>query len=155
MKAEINKNHFTCSQLLPMVLLLLATTCLLFGGTHSALAAGTVSGTTISLGATADYKVGGVDMPQVNTATPAAFMVDTIVDLTVAESGSNYTIVTPGSAGQVLIFTVANDGGYTVLTNIPNEPADYGSSTSNIVSVGNINLSPGDHADIQFRVVIQ
>jgi hypothetical protein len=48
-----------------------------------------------------------------------------------------------------------NGGGYTNLTNLPNSPTDEGSFVANVVSVGGIDLAPGEFADIQFRVVIQ
>jgi uncharacterized repeat protein (TIGR01451 family) len=48
-----------------------------------------------------------------------------------------------------------NGGGYTNLTNASDAPTDYGSFVANVVSVGSIDLTPGDYADIQFRVVVQ
>lgn len=129
---------------LKTVLLLITATCCLLSATGTALAAGTASGTTISLGATADYQVSGVDMPQVGTVSPAEFMVDTIVDLTVAESGSNYTTVTPGATGQVLTFTVENTGNATqdfslssaVVAVSGDDPIDGGSNTVDFTVTG-------------------
>jgi hypothetical protein len=48
-----------------------------------------------------------------------------------------------------------NGGSYSSLTNLSDAPTDYGSFVANVVSVGNIDLTPGDYADIQFRVVVQ
>lgn len=93
--------------------MLLTSTLLILTLAPCSHAAGTASGTVVSLGATADYQVGGVDQPQVSTTAPAEFMVDTRVDLTVAESGSNYTNVAPGAANQVLTYTVTNTGNAT------------------------------------------
>lgn len=133
------RNLFFSNLLLPLTL-----TGFILYGWGSAQAAGTASGTTISLGATADYQVGGVNMPQVNTASPAAFMVDTIIDLTVAESGSNYTVVTPGATGQVLVFTVENTGNATqdfalssaVVSTGGDDPIDGGSNTVDFTASG-------------------
>ena len=48
-----------------------------------------------------------------------------------------------------------NNGPYSNLTNLSDAPTDNGSIVANVVSVGGIDLTPGDFADIQFRVVIQ
>ena len=76
------------------------------GGTHTALAAGTASGTTISNTATVEYQVA----TDTRTATGLApdITVDNRVDLTVANTG-NVSVV-PGSTNQVLTYTVRNDG---------------------------------------------
>lgn len=126
------------------LLLLLTLFSFILYSWNTALAAGTATGTTISLGATADYQVGGVDMPQVNTASPAEFMVDTVIDLTVAEAGSNYTVVTPGATGQVLVFTVENTGNAAqdfALTGAAvsvggDDPIDTGSNTVDFTASG-------------------
>jgi len=82
------------------------------GGSHTALAAGTASGTSIDNTATVDYQVGGIDQTQL-TSNTASFVVDNRVDLTVAESAGTYVDVIPGSTVQVLTFTVTNDGNET------------------------------------------
>jgi hypothetical protein len=127
----------------PLPILLIAVVVLL-GASGTALAAGTLSGEIVSLGATADYQVGGVSMPQVSTAAPAEFMVDTRIDLTVAEAGSNYTAVTPGSQDQILTFTVTNTGNAAqdfaltaaVVSVGGDDPIDGGTNTVDFTSSG-------------------
>lgn len=82
------------------------------GSSHTALAVGTASGTSIDNTATVDYQVGGVDQTQL-TSNTASFVVDNRVDLTVAESSGTYVDVVPGSTTRVLTFTVTNDGNET------------------------------------------
>ena len=76
------------------------------GGTHTALAVGTASDTTISNTATVDYDVSG-DARSASGAAPD-FKVDNKVDLTVTSAGNVTT--TPGATGQVLTYTVTNTG---------------------------------------------
>lgn len=77
---------------------------------HSnALAAGTASGTSIDNQATVDYEVGGIAQTTVNSNT-ATFVVDNKVDLTVATTDVAAVAVIPGSADNVLTFTVTNEG---------------------------------------------
>lgn len=109
----ISRYHRIAHCTVQLLLLLLTVTLLGLAMVPCSHAAGTASGTVVSLGATADYQVGGVTQPQVSTASPAEFMVDTRVDMTVAESGSSYTNVAPGAANQVLTFTVTNTGNAT------------------------------------------
>lgn len=105
----------------PGVSKLLFGLLLLAGGTQTALAAGTLSGTTISNTASVDYEVGGVTQQQILSSpdglTPTGvatdFLVDNKVDLTVATSDASYVQVAPGSTDQVLTFTVTNDGNTT------------------------------------------
>jgi len=91
--------------------------------TMSAQAAGTLSGTTISNRAQIDYSVGGVPQtliesapgpgnstPDVGNGADTQFLVDNLVDLTVAEIGAAATSVNPGQADSVTEFTVTNDG---------------------------------------------
>ena len=123
---------------------LLFTAVLMLSTTGIALAAGTLSGQIVSLDATADYQVGGMSMPQVTTAAPAQFMVDTKIDLTVAESGSNYTAVTPGAQDQILTFTVMNTGNATqdfalsaaVVAIGGDDPIDGASNTVDFTATG-------------------
>jgi uncharacterized repeat protein (TIGR01451 family) len=70
---------------------------------------GTASGTPISNSASVDYKVGGVDQPQIvsNTAT---FVVDNKVDLTVTTVDVAIVAVVPGAVNQVLTYSVTNNG---------------------------------------------
>jgi hypothetical protein len=127
----------------PLRALLIAIVVLL-SASGTALAAGTLSGVTVSLGATADYQVGGASMPQVSTATPAEFMVDTKIDLTVAEANSDYTAVTPGSQDQILTFTVTNTGNATqdfaltaaVVAVGGDDPIDTGANTVDFTATG-------------------
>lgn len=81
----------------------------LIGGSQTALAAGTASGTTVDNTATVDYQVGGISQAQL-TSNTASFVVDNRVDLTVAESAGTYVDVVPGSTVQVLTFMVTNTG---------------------------------------------
>jgi uncharacterized repeat protein (TIGR01451 family) len=69
-------------------------------------AAGTAAGTTVTNTVTLDYKVGGIDQNQVSATD--SFKVDRKVLLTVTESGSSATTVTPGQAAAVTIFSVSN-----------------------------------------------
>ena len=91
---------------------MLAGLVLTGGVVSNASALGTASGTSISNSATVDYLVGGVNQTDVNSNT-VTFVVDTKIDLTVAESGSAVTSVTPAATGQVLTFTVTNTGNAT------------------------------------------
>lgn len=109
----ISRSRWIFSCIVQWLLLMLAAAVSLLGMVSYTHAAGTASGTVVSLGATADYQVGSVIQPTVSTAAPAQFMVDTRVDLTVAEAGSNYTNVAPGATNQVLTFTVTNTGNAT------------------------------------------
>ena len=92
--------------------------CLLFVGAFAlgvpqqALAAGTASGTTIINNATLDYAVGGVAQTSILDGTPAEFVVDNKVDLTVAEDTgtSGYTDVNPNTTDQIVTFIVSNTG---------------------------------------------
>lgn len=71
-------------------------------------AAGTTAGQVISNTATVEYEVGGVDQTPVDSNT-TTFVVDRMIDLTVAEVGGAATDVVPGSTGRVTTFTVTND----------------------------------------------
>ena len=92
------------------------------GGTQTAFAVGTVSGTVIGNTASVDYNVAG------NTRTASSalvnFTVDNRVDVTVANTDvGNNVNVTPSSVDQPLTFTVTNTGnttqGYLLTTAIP------------------------------------
>lgn len=141
---DCTKSKPNYRQIFYPLLTLLITVVFLWSALDTAFAAGTLSGEIVSLGATADYQVGGVNMPQVSTATPAQFMVDTKIDLTVAEAGSNYTSVTPGSQDQILTFTVTNTGNATqdfaltaaIVTVGGDDPIDSGANTVDFAATG-------------------
>lgn len=82
------------------------------GFSGSALAVGTDAGTPIDNFATVDFKVGGVDQTPVNSPT-TQFLVDQVVDLTVAEADGGDTAVSPGETGAIARFTVTNTGNET------------------------------------------
>ncbi len=95
-----------------------------WAGTVSAL--GSASGTSISNLATLTYAVGGVTQPVIGSSatgniagsgTTTSFTVDNKVNLSVTETGSTVSSVTPGSLDRVTTFTVTNLGntaqGYT------------------------------------------
>jgi uncharacterized repeat protein (TIGR01451 family) len=102
----------------PRVCGLLLTLLLFAGGTQTAFAVGTVSGTTISNSATVNYQVGGIGQTAVLSSpdglTPTGvttdFLVDNKVDVVVTALDIIYVSVAPGSLDQVLTFTVRNDG---------------------------------------------
>lgn len=68
---------------------------------------GTTAGQTINNTATIGYSVGGVQQPDVNS-NQASFVVDMLVNLSVAELGGSATVVVPGATGRVTTFTVTN-----------------------------------------------
>lgn len=110
------------------------------GGTQTAFAVGTASGTVISNTATVDYDVGG----NARTASSVAvdFTVDNRVDLTVAnlDAGNNVN-VTPSSTNQVLTYTVTNTGnttqGYLLTVDIPTANIPMGAAAIWIDTNGN------------------
>lgn len=72
----------------------------------------TPADTSVSNTFTLDYKVGGVDQPQIDSsATPTLFTVDRLVDLTVTSNGDLTTA--PGATDQELAFSVSNEGNDT------------------------------------------
>jgi uncharacterized repeat protein (TIGR01451 family) len=89
---------------------------------NTAQAALTPAGVTIQNRATVNYSVGGVAQtviesspsgnttPGANAGANTTFVVDNLVDLTVAESSGNATVTAPGAASAVLAFTVTNTG---------------------------------------------
>jgi uncharacterized repeat protein (TIGR01451 family) len=76
-------------------------------------ASGTTAGSTISNTATIGYTVGGVQQPDVNS-NAASFVVDMLVNMSVAEVGGSATVVVPSAAGQVSAFTVTNTSNSTL-----------------------------------------
>ncbi|MEL6949322.1 MAG: hypothetical protein AAGM16_04245 [Pseudomonadota bacterium] len=91
-----------------------------FAGT--AQAAGTAAGTSIENVATVDYEVGSIaqtpiessptgnSTPGVSNGTATAFLVDNRVDLTLVETDSAPTPVSPGQADVVATFSLTNTG---------------------------------------------
>lgn len=101
-----------------------------------AFAVGTPSGVTVGNLATVDYDVGGVvqiaiesspggnSTPGPGSGAATTFLVDNMVDLTVAETDATATFVNPGQANAVTTFTV---------TNVGNTAQDYALSAANLV----------------------
>ena len=123
---------------------------LMFGVAHNAMAAGTLSGATISNLATLNYSVGGTaqtaigSSPTGNTVgagTATTFVVDNKVNLTVAAVGGSLTTtgVVPGSAGRITTFTVTNTG---------NTVQDYVLAVNSAVPNGQILFGGTDTFDV-------
>jgi uncharacterized repeat protein (TIGR01451 family) len=100
---------------------LIVALALFTGGTQTALAVGTASGTVINNTATVDYQV-GTD-PRTASGSAPGIAVDNRVDVSVfnTDAGNNVN-ATPGSNDQVLTFTVTNTGnttqGYILTTDV-------------------------------------
>ncbi len=77
-----------------------------------AYAAGTASGTSIVNNVTVDFQVSGVSQTQ-RTASNT-FLVDRVVNLTVAEVGNVTTNVVPGQTAAVTAFTLTNTSNATL-----------------------------------------
>lgn len=73
---------------------------------NPAYAAGTAAGSTITNNVTVNYQVGG--FAQTQEAASDTFTVDRKVNLTVAESGTTTTQVSPAQTNAVTTFTVTN-----------------------------------------------
>lgn len=82
---------------------------IILGASQMALAVGTPSGTTVNNSATLSYTVGGIGQAQIISNT-TSFVVDNMVDLTVATVDAAAVIVNPGSTARVLTYTVTNAG---------------------------------------------
>lgn len=100
------------------------------GGTHTALAVGTASNTTITNTATVDYQV--ATDPRTASGSDGGFLVDNKVDLTVTNTDvGNNVNVTPGQANRVQTYTVTNTGntsqGYLLTTDVPTANIPMGS----------------------------
>lgn len=90
----------------------------------------TAAGTTVSNTFTLNYAVGGFSQPQIdNIATPTAFTVDRLVDLTVTALDPSINVA-PNSTGNVVRYRV---------TNLGNDNVAYDLSTSN----GATSYTPG------------
>lgn len=100
-----------------------------------AMAAGTLSGTTVNNTASVSYSVGGVAQTAINS-NQGQFTVDQKVNMTVAEVGNVTTSVAPGSTAQVTTFTVTNnsnavlDFGLAVTQSANGTSAPHGGSDS-------------------------
>jgi len=91
---------------------LLGATALTVFSAGTAHAQLTPAGTNVQNTFTLDYRVSGVDQPQIDTtATPTEFTVDRLIDLTVTSNGD--TTVAPGAVDQELVFSLTNDGNDT------------------------------------------
>jgi len=80
--------------------------------TTAVLAVGTDAGTPIDNFATVGYKVGGVVQTAIDSPI-TQFVVDQVVDLTVAEADGADTDVSPSETGAIARFTVTNTGNET------------------------------------------
>ena len=89
----------------------------------SVLAVGTDAGTPIDNFATVNYKVGGVGQTAIDSPT-TQFVVDQVVDVTVAEADGADTDVSPAEFGAIARFTVTNTG---------NETQDFDLSIADLV----------------------
>jgi len=78
----------------------------------SAWAVGTDAGTPINNIATVNYQVGGVAQTAIDSPN-VQFVVDQVVDLTVAEADGADTDVSPNQSGAIARFTVTNTGNAT------------------------------------------
>jgi uncharacterized repeat protein (TIGR01451 family) len=101
MKRPINSRLFC---------LLLALFALIMAQTANAV--GTASGTAVDNFAIVDYQVGGIDQAQISSDT-ASFVVDNLIDLTVATVDGAAVIVVPGDTMRVLTYTLTNSGNTT------------------------------------------
>jgi hypothetical protein len=81
-------------------------TVVLAGISTPAFAAGTTAGSTITNTVTVGYSVGGVAQTAINASN--VFTVDRKISLTVAETGTTTTTVSPGQTVAVTTFTVTN-----------------------------------------------
>lgn len=101
----------TPSRTLPRVRFLIALAIPLFAALHTR-AAETPAGTSIANQATINYQVGGVAQTAV-TSNSLAFVVDRKINLTVTTTDGAAVSVSPGSATNILAFTVQNTGNGT------------------------------------------
>ena len=68
----------------------------------------TPADTTVSNTFTLDYNVGGVPQPQITPPAPTDFVVDRLIDLTVADEFNATTV--PDASDVEVVFTVTNNG---------------------------------------------
>lgn len=86
-------------------------------------AAGVAAGTSITNNVTVDFQVSGVNQTQRNASD--TFVVDRVINLTVAEVGNVTTNVVPGQTGAAVAFT---------LTNTSNEVLDFALTATQLAS---------------------
>ena len=100
---------------------LMMALALFAGGSQTALAVGTQSGTTISNTATVDYQVGANARSATGSAPDIA--VDNRVDVTVANQDLGNVNVSPGQTDRIQTYLVTNTGnttqGYILTTAVP------------------------------------
>lgn len=84
----------------------------LLASAQTAMAAGTVAGTSISNLATVNYQISGVSQPA-NVSNTVSFVVDRKINLTAVNVDAAAVQVSPGSSDNVLRFTVTNTGNGT------------------------------------------
>ncbi|CAN5309827.1 hypothetical protein BH09PSE3_BH09PSE3_09470 [soil metagenome] len=87
-------------------------TVVLAGISAPAFAAGTTAGSTITNTVSVGYSVGGVAQTAINASN--VFTVDRKISLTVAETGTTTTTVSPGQTAAVTTFTVTNTSNATL-----------------------------------------
>jgi uncharacterized repeat protein (TIGR01451 family) len=80
--------------------------------TRTVNAVGTAGGTAVDNFAVVDYQVGGLDQAQISSDT-ASFLVDNMINLTVATVDGAAVVVIPGDTMQVLTYTLTNVGNTT------------------------------------------
>src|SRR4030095_6972086 len=97
-----------------------AIAALALGAADVVQAAGTLAGTNISNVATVNYTVSGTAQPAL-TAN-ADFVVDRRIDMTLTPVPVALVTVTPGTAGNLIAFT---------LTNTSNAPLDFSTAPAN------------------------
>lgn len=100
-------------QLIQIIFALIAAA--LLASSQTAMAAGTIAGTSISNLATVNYQIGGISQPA-NVSNTVSFVVDRKINLTVVNVDAAAVQVSPGSSGNVLRFTATNTG---------NSPQDF------------------------------
>ncbi|MEQ6341116.1 MAG: hypothetical protein M3A44_05530 [Gammaproteobacteria bacterium] len=110
----------------------------LFGVSHSALAAGTVAGTSVSNSATINYQVGAISQPAI-TSNAVAFVVDKKVNMTVVTTDAAAVSVTPGSSNNIVTFTVTNTSNDTMDFSLTSQALVGG--TAKFTGTDNINAS--------------
>jgi len=102
-----------------------------------AMSAGTAAGTTVSNSATISYSVGGTAQPDITSAAET-FLVDRKINLTVATTDVSAVGVTPGTNGNVLTFTVTNNG---------NGTQDFALSATAVLSAAAAAFGGNDNVD--------
>ena len=90
---------------------LIVALALLAGGSQTAYAVGTASGTVINNTATVDYQV-GTD-PRSASGSAPGITVDNRIDLTVANQDGGNVNVSPGQTDRIQTYTVTNTGNTT------------------------------------------